>query len=203
MGSILQDMNAGLAATVQEVRRSLVQLENGGHSIGSGTIWHSDGLIVTNAHVADYRSLQATLPDGRTLPTRVLARDASLDLAALEVDATGLLAIALGDSTELRPGEVLLALGHPWGVPGAVTAGVFIGLERGGPVAPNWGREWLVADLHLRPGHSGGPVVDVKGRIVGINTIMASPDVGVAVPVHVVKSFLQETVRPRLAKAVA
>jgi serine protease Do len=200
-------VDEALASLVAEVRRSLVQVSNGGQEGrggGAGTIWHADGLIVTNAHVVRHRSPQVTLADGRTLPARVLARDEGLDLAALKVDATDLPTIALGESTRLRPGELVLSLGHPWGVEGAVTAGVVISVgvaRQAGRLleGAEWrgqrhaDREWITASLHVRPGHSGGPMVDAAGRLVGINTIMAGPGVGVAVPVHVAKAFLKES----------
>jgi S1-C subfamily serine protease len=103
-----------------------------------------------------------------------------------------------------------MALGHPWGVAGAVSGGVVIGVGAEWPELPRGrqergrvsrekkesrGGEWLVASLQLRPGHSGGPMIDAHGRLVGINTMMAGPGVGVAVPVHVVKRFLQQALQ--------
>ena len=180
---------AGLAASV---RRSLVHIRNGSRGEGAGSIWHSDGLIVTNAHVAGSRGLHVTLPDGRELPARVLAHDSGLDLAALAVEGNGLPTINLGDSTRLQPGELVLAMGHPWGVSGAATAGVVIGVGPHAPEAPLRGRDWVAAALRLRPGHSGGPMMDAHGRLVGINTMITGPDVAMAVPVHVVKAFLRD-----------
>jgi len=187
----LRELNDGLSAAAEAARRSLVSISNGRRGAGAGTIWHPEGLILTNAHVVQLRSPKVTLPDGRTAPAQVLAHDKELDLAALRVEASDLPTIELGDSKRLQAGEWVLALGHPWGVAGAATAGVVIGLgqppEMGAP-----GRELLQVGLHLRPGHSGGPLVDVEGRLVGINTMMAGPDVGLAVPVHVVKAFLRQ-----------
>ncbi len=191
MSDLLQQLNLEMSAVVENVRRSLVQITNGRRGAGAGTIWHADGLIVTNAHVVGRRSLRVTLPDGRTLPVRLLARDASRDLAALAVDATGLPTSELGQSKQLQPGQWVLALGHPWGVAGAVTAGVVIGVGPP-PEMPLPQRELIQVGLRLRPGHSGGPLVDVHGRLVGINTMMAGPEVGLAVPVHVVKTFLRQ-----------
>lgn len=190
MSNMLQQLNAEMASLVEDVRRSLVQIRNGRGGAGAGTIWHPEGLILTNAHVAGRRSLQAVLPDGRTFPARLLAHDATLDLAALRVDARDLPTIELGESRQLQPGHWVLALGHPWGVLGAATAGVVIGLGPS-PEMTIPQRELIHVGLHLRPGHSGGPLVDVNGRLVGINTMMAGPDVGVAVPVHLVKGFLR------------
>ena len=125
---------------------------------GAGSIWHSDGLIVTNADVVGGRALEVTLPDGRELPARLLAHDRSLDLAALSVDADGLPAIDVGDSRSLQPGQLALAMGHPWGVHAAATAVILIAIGVGAPPpgTPVSAREWIVAGLQLRPGHSGG-----------------------------------------------
>jgi S1-C subfamily serine protease len=139
--------------------------------------------------------LQVTLRDGRELSARVLALDSGLDLAALAVEADGLPTIELGDSRGLRPGQLVLAMGHPWGVSGAVAAGAVIGTGPRQQDTPSPEREWIVAGLRLRPGHSGGPMMDVQGRLVGINTMITGPQVAMAVPVHVVKDFLSEALR--------
>ena len=123
------------------------------------------------------------------MEARLLARDRELDLAALSVPRSGLQAIHLGDSRSLKAGQWVMALGHPWGVAGAVTSGIVIGLEQS--VDPD--REWIAAALRLRPGHSGGALVDVTDALVGINTMMAGPQVGMAIPVHVVTEFLRRT----------
>lgn len=192
MTEFLQQLSAEMSGIVADVRRSLVQITNGRHGAGAGTIWHSDGLILTNAHVVKSRSLRVVLANERTLPARLLAHDRNRDLAALGVEAADLPTIELGNSKCLQPGQWVLALGHPWGVAGAVTAGIVTGVGAHLPEMPLSEREWIAVSLHLRPGHSGGPLVDAKGRLVGINTIMAGPDVGLAVPVHAVKAFLRQ-----------
>jgi len=191
VSDLLQQLNHELAAVAEKAQRGLVSISNGRRGAGAGTIWHPKGLILTNAHVVQLRSPKVTLPDGRTSPARVLAHDKELDLAVLRVDAADLPTIELGESQRLQPGQWVLAVGHPWGVAGAATAGVVIGL--GPPPEMDMpGRELIHVSLHLRPGHSGGPLVDTGGRLVGINTMMAGPDVGLAVPVHVVKAFLRQ-----------
>lgn len=201
MSSLLQQFSDDLAAVGESVLRSLVQVRNGRRGAGAGTIWQADGLIVTNAHVVDgiregrtgaREPLSVLLPDGRELPARVLARDPAHDLAALRVEAQGLPTIALGDSQQLHPGQLVLCLGFPWGVTGGATSGVVIGVGASLPEVREPTQEWIAASLHLRPGHSGGPMVDAQGRLVGINTMMNGPDVGVAVPVHVAKAFVQQ-----------
>jgi serine protease Do len=188
---LLNSLNNNLADTIDRIHQSLVQITNG-RGGGAGTIWHSDGLIVTNAHVVHGRNhLNVTLPDGRTLPAQIIAFDRERDLAALSIDAVGLPTIELGDSRLLKPGQWVMAVGHPWGVLGAITSGVVIGAGADLPEVRT-GREWIALDLHMRPGHSGGPLVDSAGRLVGINTMITGPDVGFAIPVQVVKTFLKQ-----------
>jgi serine protease Do len=193
--TVLPELNADLSEMIEQVQRSLVQIRNGKRGSGAGTIWHPQGLIVTNAHVAGRGPLKVELPDGRTLPAQILAQDPERDVAALRVDASDLPSIQLGDSQRLRPGEWVVAVGHPWGVPGAATAGIVIGVGSQWPELPRNGRDWVVVSLHMRPGHSGGPLVDVRGRLVGINTMINGPDVGVAIPVDVVVEFLRQALR--------
>jgi len=190
MENLLDRLNAELSEVVDAAERSLVQITNGSRGAGAGTIWHADGLIITNAHVVRHRHPQVTLPDGRRFPARVLAYDAGLDVAALAIDAHDLPTIEPGDSRSLRPGDWVMALGHPWGVLGAATAGTVIGVGPS-PEGIAGGRDLVQVSLHMRPGHSGGPLIDVRGRLTGINAMIAGPDVGFAVPVHVVRDFLR------------
>ena len=204
--TILQDLNSEMSGVVSKVGRSLVHISSGRRGSGAGTVWHPDGLIVTNAHVVGRGSrrtgaiapMRVTLPDGSVHSARLLAQDAELDVAALMVESQGLTAIELGESASLQPGQWVLAMGHPWGVTGVATSGVVIGSGPDLPEAPGTGREWIAVGSPLRPGYSGGPLVDSQGRLVGINTMIAGPEVGMAVPVHVVKRFL----RQRLGTAV-
>ncbi len=192
MSNLWQQLNGEMSTVVDSVRRSLVQITNGRGGAGAGTIWHADGLIITNYHViAGRSSLKVTLPDGRALPARLLASDPDHDLAALSVNVNNLPTIVLGDSKQLQPGQWVLAVGHPWGIPGAVTAGIVINMGLPPEMFPSGG-EFIQVGLHLRPGHSGGPLVDVQGQLIGINTMVAGPSVGLAVPIHVVKTFLRE-----------
>jgi len=188
---LLQQWNAAMAGAVELGRQALVQVRNGRAGAGAGTIWHPDGLILTNAHVVQRRHLQVILPGGQRRAARIVAHDASGDVAALSIEAHGLPTIELGDSKQLRAGDWVTALGHPWGVLGAATAGMVTGVGQNLPEMPLSDRDWIAISLHLRPGHSGGPLVDAQGRLVGINTMMAGPDMGLAVPVHTIKAFLR------------
>ncbi len=201
MATLLSSLSDDMADVVSDVRQSLVHVHNGRQRVGAGSIWHPDGLILTNAHVVGSPTLRVTLPDGRTLPARTVADDRSLDLAALAVDAIGLPTVPIGDSRLLRPGQVVMAVGHPWGVSGAATAGVVIGVGSGIPEVPMSEKEWIVASLRLRPGNSGGPMIDTAGRLVEINAMIAGPEVAMSVPVHVAKRFLQNALdRTRVAQ---
>src|SRR5690606_27501811 len=102
----------------------------------------------------------------------------------------GLAPVKLGDSRKLRPGEVVLAVGTPHGLRGAVTVGVVSGVERTWPLPDGRRVEAVVAHVTLRPGNSGGPLVDVHGRVVGVNALAMGPRLGVAVPSHVVETLL-------------
>ena len=205
MLSVLTDFSNALANMSRDVSPSLVQVRRGSGGAGAGAIWHADGLIVTNAHVVSEHhrirgrrrmaqqsaDLRVVLHDGRELAAQVLAADHDRDLAALRVDAHDLTPIRLGDSRKLQAGDVVLAMGFPWGVAGGATTGIIIGTGAAVPNQSVGTGEWIAASLHLRPGHSGGPLVDAQGRLVGINTMMNGPDVGVAVPVHVAVEFLK------------
>jgi serine protease Do len=194
MSTILQEIDTQMTAVIAQVQRSLVQVQNGRRGNGAGTIWHEDGLILTNAHVAQRRNPEIILADGRSFSSTLLAYDESRDLAALAIEATDLPTIELGDSRQLRAGDWVMAAGHPWGIRGAVSAGAVIAVG-----VPNELRGYpgdlIQVGLQLRPGHSGGPLVDGNGRLLGINTMIAGPQVGLAIPVHVVAAFLKEKLR--------
>jgi serine protease Do len=196
MTTILRQLNQDINGVVETARRSLVRVVDGQRGAGAGTIWHSDGMIITNAHVVgNGRNLRVVMQNGEDLPARVFAYDAALDLAALAVDAHELPITELGDSKRLQPGAWVMAVGHPWGVVGAVTGGTVIGLGAALPDMPLPDREWLAVNLHMRPGHSGGALIDTQGRLLGVNTMISGPDIGLAVPVHVVKQFLKTELR--------
>lgn len=196
MSNIWQDVNDAAAETVNKVQQSLVQIKGEEGNIGAGTIWHSDGLIITNAHVVmgqhQASNFEVVLQDGAHYPAQILVADEKLDIAALAIEASDLPAIEIGNSADLQPGEWLMAIGHPWGVLDAITAGVVIGTGDKLPEAPSE-QDWIALDMKMRPGHSGGPLFNQAGEIVGINTMIQGPEVSFAVPVDVVKQFLKNT----------
>ena len=192
MASVLRRLNTEMESVVGKAGSSLVRVWNRRGGAGAGTIWHPDGLVITNAHVVQGNSPHVALRSGESLSARLLAHDAKRDIAALMVNARELPTIDLGESLKVKPGQWVMAMGHPWGLKDAATAGVVIGLESEAHGLSYPSREWLAVNMQLRPGHSGGPLMDIEGRLIGINTIMNGPDVGMAVPVHVVKRFLKD-----------
>ncbi|MCC6774710.1 MAG: trypsin-like peptidase domain-containing protein [Gemmatimonadaceae bacterium] len=160
-----------------------------GTSMGSGVIWQSDGMIVTNAHVVRDERPLVSLDESGSLEARIVALDRRRDLALLSLDADGLRAAPIGDVESLRAGSLVLALGHPHGVANAMSLGVvhLVTTRRGMP-------RYIAADLRLAPGNSGGPLVDTTGRVVGINAMIVG-GLGVAIPSTVVRRFLHEVSR--------
>jgi len=174
-----------LSELADSLRKITVQVHTGRWGHGSGIIWRSDGLIVTNAHVAAGGDVRVRVADGRLLDGRLVAREPDRDLAALRIPASGLPAAAAGSFQSLRPGELVAALGHPYGVPDALSLGVIHELIR------DHGRPaWIRADIRLAPGNSGGPLADVTGRVLGLNTLVAG-GLGFAIPAPVVAGFLR------------
>jgi serine protease Do len=177
-----------LSELASRLRQSTVEVRTGGTGAGSGIIWTEHGLIVTNAHVARTDRATVVLWDGRAFEGHVTARDARRDLATIVIDsgAAVLPAADVGHPTDLRTGDVVLALGNPLGITGALALGVVHVVEtrRGGP-------RWIRADIRLAPGNSGGPLADAHGRVIGVNTLIAG-GLGVAVPVTTVARFLAD-----------
>lgn len=183
---------------VERLRRSTVQVRGKTEGCGSGVIWSSEGRIVTNAHVVqgagDSAQMSVEVWDGRVFPARVASRDRRRDLAVLEVQAAGsvmgLAAAAAGDSSELRVGEMVIAVGNPLGFTGAASTGVVHSMPGSGFRLPGLGRgEWVISQLRLAPGNSGGPLANARGEVVGINTMIAG-GLAFAIPSRVVKEFL-------------
>ena len=174
----------GFGEVAEQLRRSTVLIQAGGS--GSGVIWSTDGIIVTNAHVARDSKVGVQLWDGRELDARVMLRNPRPDIALLRVDANNLPAAVAADSSQVRPGELAIAIGNPLGFIGALTTGTVHGI---GPLRGLGPQSWIQASLRLAPGNSGGPLADARGRIIGINTMVAGR-LALAIPSNAVQDFL-------------
>ena len=195
------DIAAALSAVAQRVQRSLVVVHNGRFGAGAGVVWRLGGYIVTNHHVVARGRLRVTLPDGSTSTAALAGQEPNLDLALLRVDHPELPAAMIADSRGLQTGHIVLAVGHPWGQRGFVTAGIVSGQ---GSVEARSSRGQRISqistsipiirtDVRLAPGNSGGPLVNAVGGVVGINTMIVGGDMGVAIPSHVVDAFVTRT----------
>jgi serine protease Do len=184
-----------LVVAAELLRRSTVHVRVDRAGSGSGVIWEPNGLIVTNAHVARAPRVEIELSDGRTFPAEVTARDERRDLASLSVDSVDLPAAHIGDSDALRVGQLVSAVGNPLGLSGALTLGIIHAIA---PAEGHGRQSWVQADVHLAPGNSGGPLADVTGAVIGINSMVAG-GLGLAVPSSAVQHFLGTGgARPRL-----
>ncbi|HEV8361592.1 MAG TPA: trypsin-like peptidase domain-containing protein [Candidatus Thermoplasmatota archaeon] len=152
---------------------------------GSGVVVSPDGILLTNHHVSeDARTVQVMLPSGERHTAQVLGSDAATDLAVLRMPARDLAHLDLATDPDLRVGEAVLAVGSPFGLAGTVTMGIVSGLGRtmrsgSGHLIENV----IQTDAPLNPGNSGGPLVDMRGRVVGINTALFAPGQGIALAV--------------------
>jgi serine protease Do len=162
-------------------------------SSGSGFLIREDGYLVTNAHVVgDAERIQVRLSDGRRFDARLVGLDDRVDLALLKVEATGLPVAQLGDSNRTRVGEFVLALGHPFGLEQTVSFGIVS--RKGAPIqVASPGFEFIQTDAAVNPGNSGGPLVNMAGEVVGINSMAAvNGTIGFAIPVNLVKLLLPQ-----------
>jgi serine protease Do len=162
-------------------------------SSGSGFLIREDGYLVTNAHVVgDAERIQVRLHDGRRFDARLVGLDERVDLALLKIEAKGLPVAQLGDSNRTRVGEFVLALGHPFGLEQTVSFGIVS--RKGAPLqvaAP--GFEFIQTDAAVNPGNSGGPLVNMAGEVVGVNSMAAvNGTIGFAIPVNLVKALLPQ-----------
>lgn len=188
---------------IERAHESVVQVRGGSRGAGAGVIWDKEGFVLTNHHVVAGRrrgrKVQVTLHDGRTFDTEVVKRSRNLDLALLQLwgSPSDLPAAPIGDSDKLRVGELVFAIGHPWGRLGAVTAGVVSGL---GVVRGPGGRaRYIQSDVSLAPGNSGGPLLNARGEVVGINAMIFG-SLALSIPSNAASAWLAgaKERRPRL-----
>ncbi|HVN06447.1 MAG TPA: trypsin-like peptidase domain-containing protein, partial [Bryobacteraceae bacterium] len=178
---------------------------------GSGVIMTPDGYIITNAHVIqgarrirvqlsipEHRSRQgpsAVDPPGKVLDAKIVGQDRDTDIAVLKIDAQGLPSLALGDSRELRQGQLVMAFGSPLGLQNSASLGVVSAVAR--QLKPDSPMIYIQTDASINPGNSGGPLVDMSGRVVGLNTMIYSQSggnegIGFAIPSNTVRNVYNQ-----------
>jgi serine protease Do len=169
-------------------------------SLGSGFVWSSEGIIVTNNHVVEGASrITVNFSDGTQVAAKLIGVDPDSDVAVLRVDAKNLLAAPIGTSSDLLIGETVIAVGNPFGLSGTVTTGVVSALGRSVP-SKEAGRtftDFIQTDASINPGNSGGPLLNIEGRVIGINTMIYAnaQGIGFAIPVDRAKKVIQDILR--------
>ena len=188
MTTLTQFLGA-LDELMHQVEPSLAMIGDRRGGVGAGILVET-GLVLTNFHVAGHsRSVQVVWEDGKPVEAHLVASDPNVDLALLEVPANGHKPAALSNEKP-RPGEMVFAFGHPWGQRNVLTGGVLSavtsarGRHREVPI--------LRADVQLAPGNSGGPLLNSAGEVIGVNAMIFGGDQSVAIPVSVIREFLEE-----------
>jgi serine protease Do len=173
------------------------------HGIGSGVVISPDGYIVTNNHVVEGAvDIRVTTTNRRVMKAKLVGTDPLTDLAVLKVDAKDLPSVPWGDSKEVRPGQTVLAFGNPFGLRFTVTRGIVSAVNRANPdpTDPRKPGEFIQTDAAINQGNSGGPLVDARGEVIGINTFLISPSgsfsgMGFAIPSQIVRPTVETLIR--------
>jgi serine protease Do len=170
-------------------------------SLGSGVIITSDGMIVTNNHVIDGATdIKVDLSDKRQFQAKLIGTDAKTDIAVLKIEATNLPTLAIGDSSKLHVGDIIFAIGEPYGLGGTATMGIVsaTGRSMGGQIE-NY-EDFIQTDAAINPGNSGGAMIDLHGDLIGINTAILAGDgggnqgIGFAIPINMARSVMNQIV---------
>jgi len=168
-------------------------------SLGSGVIVSQDGYILTNNHVVDGATdVKVSLSDKREFAARVVGRDSKTDLAVLKIEQTGLPTVAIADSTKVEVGDVVLAIGNPFGVGQTVTMGVVSAIGRGGLGIEEY-EDFIQTDAAINPGNSGGALINAQGELIGINTAILSRSggnqgIGFAIPMKLAHNVMDQII---------
>jgi S1-C subfamily serine protease len=181
--SALISLSEEIESVANKVSQSVVSVHSRTRGNGSGVVWTSDGLIVTCSHIVrNLDELEVSLSNGKSFPAKVVGNDPYSDIALLKIQANGknesisLNPIEIGDSENLRAGQFVLALANPYGQYPSITEGI-ITSERSSLGGSQWGAitdNIVITDARLNPGYSGGPLVDVEGKMIGLNAAYVS-----------------------------
>lgn len=199
MNLFIDELAKAASEVIRRVERVLVVLQNGHHGVGAGIIWSRDpagnALVLTNHHILGRSPvLQAGLQDGTSYTAEVVSKDRTIDLALLRMEHQGLPTASIADSRLLRVGQLVFAVGHPWGQRNAVTTGMISSLARMRVQGSPGEIDVIRSDARLAPGNSGGPLVNANGAVIGINTMILGGDQGIALASHVASNFVREAV---------
>ncbi len=203
----LKHFDAALVDTLAQATTSVVQLRQHERGVGTGIIWSThtaSSLILTNHHVVaglvgagegkQRGAIRVSLHDGREVDAVVAAHNPNLDLALLQIPLGELPTAPVADSRRLRVGEWVFAIGNPWGARDVVTHGIVNGFGKVGLGNRDHHRitEYVRSDVALAPGNSGGPLLNARGEVIGINAMIMGGDLSVAIPSHVAVAWLNE-----------
>lgn len=182
-----------ISELVEQVLPSLVVVRGRRHGAGAGIVWDASGLILTNSHVVGRHTPIVVLQDNGEHESRLIARDPDVDLALLSIGATGQTPLKAA-ATPTRVGEMVFAFGHPWGQRNTVTRGIVSALvtarNRRGDQLPI-----VRSDASLAPGNSGGPLINARGEVVGINAMIVGGDQSVSIAASVVNEFVGRAIK--------
>jgi len=201
--SALISLSEEIESVADKVSQSVVSVHSRTRGNGSGVVWTSDGLIVTCSHIVrNLDELEVSLSNGKSFPAKVIGNDPYSDIALLKIqtndknDSISLNPIEIGDSENLRAGQFVLALANPYGQYPSITEGI-ITSERSSLGGSQWGAitdNIVITDARLNPGYSGGPLVDVEGKMIGLNAAYVSSR-GIAIRASKVRNISDQLVK--------
>ena len=202
-GEVREEQPAGAGPVVPPLLQLAASqpIERETQAIGSGVIVDAaQGYVLTNNHVVENAtSIEVTTKDNRRFKAKLIGRDADTDIAVLQIPADNLTAVPMGDSDRLQVGDFVLAIGNPFGLGQTVTSGIVSALGRSGLGIEGY-EDFIQTDASINPGNSGGALVDLQGRLVGINTAILAPGggnvgIGFAVPINMAREVMDQLIR--------